>query len=263
LTIGELAGWNDVGATIRVMGEVAHPGTYGIREGERLSSILARAGGLRADAYPYGAIFERAQVREMEERNRSQLLQQIEQEGAQLKGAPEGDEDQKMVKQAAMSQWQTALERLQNTPPTGRLVIHISPDVKRWANSAADVPVRAGDVLYIPKRPSIVMVNGSVYNPTAVTYKPGRSARWYLEQSGGLTTMANWKAIFVICVDGLVVGGSGCLLSGGAESVELRAGDMVMVPEKAFAGTSKWKNTLQIAQVMQSLAIAVSVGHTF
>ena len=70
LTIRQLAGWRDVGAVITVTGEVMHPGTYGIQEGERLSSILERAGGLRSDAYPYGAIFERVQVRELAERNR-------------------------------------------------------------------------------------------------------------------------------------------------------------------------------------------------
>ena len=74
LTIRQLAGWNDLGATITVKGEVLHPGTYGIREGERLSSILARAGGFRSDAYPYGVIFERAQVRALEESNRTVLI---------------------------------------------------------------------------------------------------------------------------------------------------------------------------------------------
>ena len=54
-----LAGWNDIGASITLKGEVMRPGTYGIHEGETLSSVLARAGGFRADAYPYGAILER------------------------------------------------------------------------------------------------------------------------------------------------------------------------------------------------------------
>ena len=50
-------------------GEVLHPGTYGIKEGERLSSILARAGGLRGDARPYnGAVFERLQVRDLQKK---------------------------------------------------------------------------------------------------------------------------------------------------------------------------------------------------
>jgi len=45
LTIRQIPGWNDLGASVTVRGEVAHPGTYGIRPGERLSSVLARAGG--------------------------------------------------------------------------------------------------------------------------------------------------------------------------------------------------------------------------
>ncbi len=58
LTIRQLGGWRNVGAVITVTGEVLHPGTYGIQEGERLSSIIERAGGFDSDAYPYGAIFE-------------------------------------------------------------------------------------------------------------------------------------------------------------------------------------------------------------
>jgi len=39
-----------------------------------VSSILARAGGFRSDAYPYGAFSERVQVREVEEGNRVDLI---------------------------------------------------------------------------------------------------------------------------------------------------------------------------------------------
>jgi protein involved in polysaccharide export with SLBB domain len=71
LAIKQLTGWKDVGAMITVTGEVVHPGTYGIQEGERLSSIIQRAGGFRSDAYPYGAVFERQQIRDMEAKNRA------------------------------------------------------------------------------------------------------------------------------------------------------------------------------------------------
>ncbi|MEK7406329.1 MAG: SLBB domain-containing protein, partial [Acidobacteriota bacterium] len=63
LTIRQLAGWNDIGAAITIRGEVLHPGTYGIREGEKLSAVLKRAGGFRSSAYPLGAVLERVQVR--------------------------------------------------------------------------------------------------------------------------------------------------------------------------------------------------------
>ena len=176
LTIRQLQGWNDIGSIVSVQGEVVHPGDYGIREGERLSSILARAGGLRSDAYPYGAILERVQVREIEERTRGELLQRVQSEGATLKLIADTDEDQKMAKGAALLQWQSTLERLENTPPAGRLVIHIGRDLQRWANTPGDIEVRAGDMLVIPKKPNFVMVEGAVYHPTAVAYRPGKSA---------------------------------------------------------------------------------------
>lgn len=263
LTIGEMTGWNDVGAAITVKGEVLHPGTYGIREGERLSSVLERAGGLGGNAYPYGAVFERVPVRELEEKNRSELLQRVQVEGAQLRSAPDGDGDQKLAKDAALAQWQTTIERLQNTPPSGRVVIHLSNNIQKWANSSADLQVRAGDVIYIPKKPSIVMVDGSVYNPTAVSYKPGKSADWYLLQAGGPTNMANKKAMFVIRADGSVVGGSGGLFSGGVGSAALRPGDMVVVPEKGFSANTRWKNTLEAAQLAYAVGIAIQVARSF
>ena len=50
------------------------------------------------------------------------------------------------------------------------------------------------------------MVNGQVYNPTAVTYRPGKNAGWYLRQAGGPTNMANRRPLFVVRADGSVVG---------------------------------------------------------
>lgn len=263
LTIRQLAGWNDIGATITVKGEVLHPGTYGIQEGERLSSILERAGGLRSDAYPYGVIFERVQVRELAERNRSDLLRKVEAEGPALKAVPDTDPDQKAAKEAALLQWQSTVDRLQSTPPAGRLVIHISKDPKRWRNTAADIQVRAGDIIYFPKVPTSVMVDGSVYNPTAVAYKPGKSAGWYLRQAGGPSNTAYKKGIFVIRADGSVAGGAGGVFSGGVEHAELRPGDMVVVPEKAFSANTRWKNTLQVSQLATAVGIAVQVARSF
>jgi protein involved in polysaccharide export with SLBB domain len=266
LTIRQLAGWNDIGSLITVKGEVMHPGDYGIQEGERLSAVIERAGGLRADAYPYGAILERRQVRELEEKNRADLIRQVEGQEASFKLIPDtGDAEEKLAKDATLQQWHATLDELESTPPAGRLVIHVSKDVRRWANTPADLEIRAGDTLFIPKTPNYVMVNGQVYNPTAITYRPGKSAGWYLRQAGGPTNMAGRKAVFVVRADGSVVGakGSGEWFTGDVLSAELRPGDMVFVPEKAMGGPPLWKNTLQAAQLLSSVAVAVSVGHGF
>lgn len=48
------------GHTVTVIGEVKNPGTYALRQGEKVSSILLQAGGFTAQAYPYGTVFTRA-----------------------------------------------------------------------------------------------------------------------------------------------------------------------------------------------------------
>ena len=263
LAIRQLTGWKDVGAMITVTGEVVHPGTYGIQEGERLSSIIQRAGGFRSDAYPYGSVFEREKVKELQEKNRADLIQTVQTQAADVKNIPEQTQDDQLAKQAVLQQYQTTLESLQNMPPQGRLVIHISGNMQKWANTSADIQVRAGDTLYVPKKPNVVLVDGSVYNPTAITYKPGKSAGWFLKQAGGPTNVADKKATFVIRADGSVVGGSGGLFTGGVESAAMQPGDMVVVPQKIYAVSRKWQNTVQVAQVLSAVAIAVGAAHSF
>lgn len=249
LTVRQIAGWNDIGATVSVQGEVVHPGTFGIEQGERLSDVLARAGGFSNAAYPYGAILLREQVRELEEKHRAELINDVQQQGVTLRTAPE-----------AMGQWSTTLHNLQATSATGRLVVHISADVKRWAHTPADIQVRAGDVLFIPKHPNLVLVDGAVYNAIAISFKPGRSASWYLHQAGGPTTAADKKNIFIIRADGSVAGGRNGLFAGGALDSILQPGDMVMVPEKPLGGGIKWRQMLQVAQLMASVGAPLAVA---
>ena len=254
LTVRQLPGWNDLGASISVKGEVKNPGTYGIRPGEKLSSIIERAGGFQPDSYPYGAVLRRVQVRELEAKDQDQMILRVKDEQSNLQLLPETDPDKKRAKDLALQQWQTALEQLSSNPPTGRVAIRISADIHQWQNSTADVEVRAGDSIEIPKKPSYVMVTGQVYNPTAVSYRPGKSAQWYLGQSGGPTQLANKKAIFVIRADGSVLGSNQGLWGGDSLNAELRPGDSVVVPEKAIGGGIQWQTVFLAAQVASSIA---------
>jgi protein involved in polysaccharide export with SLBB domain len=141
------------------------------------------------------------------------------------------------------------------------VVIHIQPNVNAWRNTEADVPVRDGDVLLIPKRADYVAVTGQVFNPTAISYRPGRSAKWYLSQAGGLTQLADKKAAFVIRGDGSVIGSknNAGVWSGDPMDAVLRPGDSIVVPERApNVGGRNWTNIFQAAQVASSLAFAVA-----
>ncbi len=261
LAIRQSPGWNDVAALVTVKGEVQHSGSYGIRPGERLSSVLGRAGGFSPEAYPYGAVLMRREVRDLELKSHLALVQRVKAEEVNLKALPDSDADQKSAKMTAIAQTETTLAQLQANAPIGRVVVHVQPDIAKWRNTAADVAVRDGDVLMIPKKANYVMVTGQVFNATAISYRPGRSAKWYLSQAGGLTQLADRKAVFVIRADGSVIAAknNSGWWSGDPLSAALRPGDSIVVPEKApKVGSRTWANAIQAAQIASSVALTVA-----
>lgn len=267
LAVRQIAQWEDLGASVTVRGEVQHPASYGIESGERLSSVLQRSGGFTRQAYPYGAILVRREVRELQMKAHLELVERLKSEERYLKALPEGDEDQKNLKLTAIAETDTTLQQLQATPPIGRVVIHIPSDEKnleRFAKGPADIQLRNGDELIIPKKSSYVMVSGQVLNATAVSYIPGKSAKWYLSQAGGFTQIANKNGTFVIRADGSVISSrnNSEFWSGDPMNAVLRPGDSILVPEKApKIGSRNWASVLQAAQVASSLALTVAYIH--
>src|SRR5579859_7737208 len=265
LTIRQLPRWNDIGASATIRGEVLHPGTYGIEPGERLSSVLLRSGGFGPEAYPYGAVLVRKEVRDLQVKSHVELVLRLKAEQDYLRSLPEADTDQKNAKLTAIAQTQSTLDQLQTSAPIGRVVIHVRSDIRSWRNTPADIPIRDGDTLIIPKTANYVTVSGQVFNPTAVAYVPGRSAKWYLSQAGGLTQLANKKAVFVVRGDGSVLGAknnSDGWWSGNALNQTLRPGDSIVVPELApKIGGRNWAMLIQTAQVASSVALAVAYIH--
>ncbi|HTZ57389.1 MAG TPA: SLBB domain-containing protein [Acidobacteriaceae bacterium] len=262
LTIHQLSGWNDIGASVTLDGEVTYPGSYGIEQGERLSSVLRRAGGLRDTAYAMGAVLIRTQVRELEEKTRLELIHQIETTSASARLAPNlSGQDQTALLQAATQQQAEVLQRLKSQPASGRLVIHISADINSWANTPADIEMHSGDVLTIPKRPGFVLVSGQVYNASALTYVPGKDASWYLRRAGGTNDVANRKEIFVIRANGTVVGRrSGEWYGTDVLGTRLDPGDVIVVPQRIIGGSLFWRNLLTVAQISSSIAITAAVA---
>lgn len=261
LTIHQVTGWDDIGSSITIEGEVGHPGNYGFQQGEHLSDVLRRAGGLRDTAYPEGAVLTRVEVRDLEEKSRAELIRQIETGSATARLSPSlGGGDQSASVQLVRQQEDQVLARLRSAPLSGRLVIHISADINSWAGTPADIEVRKGDVLRVPKRPGFVLVGGQVYNATAITFAPGKSAGWYLSRAGGATAAADRKDIFVIRANGSVVGRRSDSWGHGVLDTKLDPGDVVVVPPKIIGTSLFWRNLLSGAQIASSIAIATAVA---
>ena len=121
--------------------------------------------------------------------------------------------------------------------------------------------MRSGDVLTVPKRPGFVLVSGQVYNPSAITFVPGKNAAWYLRRAGGTNDVANRKEIFIIRANGSVVGRrSGEWYAGSVLSTRLDPGDVIVVPQKIIGGSLFWRNLLTVAQITSSIAITAAVA---
>jgi len=262
VSIRQLAGWKDIGASVVVSGEVEHAGSYGIQQGERLSEVLKRAGGFRVDAYPPAAVLERVQVRELSEQARQEMIQRIETTPVDFKPGAMSEEAQASEQAALKQQRQETLTALRSHPASGRMVINISPDISKWENTSADIEMRAGDTLVIPKRPNFVMVSGQVYNPTAISYVPSRDLGWYLQKAGGATPSGKIKDVYILRADGSVVPHGHGWMSGSLMSLKMRPGDTVFVPEKIMGASPVWQNILGIAQIMSAAALPIAVAGT-
>ena len=263
VSIRQLAGWQDIGSSVTITGEVEHAGSYAIEPGERLSSVLRRAGGFREDAYPPAAVLEREQVRMLAEQARQQMIQQIENTPPEVKPGMIGAQAAADVKQSLESQRQEILASLRSHPASGRLIINISSDVSRWENTPADIELRAGDTLLIPKRPNFVLVSGQVYNPAAISYVPARNLAWYLRRAGGATPVGDKKDIYVLHADGSVMPHDNSWLSDKFMNARLRPGDTIFVPQRIVGGSTVWQNVAAVAQAMSAAALPIAIAATY
>jgi protein involved in polysaccharide export with SLBB domain len=261
LAIRQIPGWNDIGAAVVVRGEVQHAGTYGVRPGEKLSSVLKRAGGFLDSAYPQAALLERIEVREFQEKSRQELIQRVEQDAGNVRVALDASpQEQAALQQAALQQRERVLSALRQAPISGRLVIRLYRDLSKLEGSADDIELRNGDRLFVPKRPDFVLVTGQVYNSNAITFTPRKSAGWYLRRAGGATGLADKKAIFIVRASGEVISASdGGWWGGGVLSQRIEPGDTIVVPERPVGTSTVWKNLLSVAQVAAQTGVAAAV----
>lgn len=263
LTIHKLPGWDELGETVTISGQLNYTGTYGVVPGEHLSDLIKRAGGFRTDAFPEGAVLERKEVRQLAEAARRDLIMRVQQSDIQASSSDPAADQQQIIL-AFQKQKQQSLDTLKNMPVVGRQVVSITRDLSKWAGTSEDIELRSGDSIYIPRRPNYVLVQGQVYNSTALTFRPGKTVQWYLEQAGGVTQMANKKRIFVIRANGGVLGSSEHrMFHQGVLSQHVGPGDTIIVPEKAVSNRSTWKTIVESVQVMSGIAIAARVATSF
>jgi len=247
-------------ATVAVSGLVKRPGRYTIARGERLSSLLERAGGLLPDAFPKGAVFTRESVRRLEREQLDRFVRTQEQAllaeaAAVTAGATElaaGDKGETVTAQAAVTaQRRELLRSLAASITLGRLAIHLEPPEK-LKGSPNDILLEDGDSLFVPQQPTSVAVIGAVRNATAVLHKDKENMEYYINHAGGTTREADVDQIFIVKADGSAV----------ASFVPLRsveAGDAIIVPISTEPRVRTIPLLKDLATIVAGFAVPVGV----
>lgn len=181
--------------SIMVAGEVMEPGSFDLAPGETLSSLLVRAGGLSPHAYPAGAIFTRESARAAEEEGLRRTAREMDRQLAQLLGGKNPPDPQRVALARQLA------DELRSSTALGRITVQVDPEILA-SRPELDIPLQAGDRLFIPKRPATVTVAGEVLSPASLLFDPEKDAEDYLREAGGLTRFADDDRIFLIHPDG-------------------------------------------------------------
>lgn len=247
LVVRRVPRWEEEG-TVEILGEVKYPGKYPIAPGERLSSVLKRAGGLTDTAYPRAAVFLRDSVRLREQEYLERLASQLERDLALMsQGGPEIG----VKKEQALAEGQALLRQMRTARATGRMVVKLEEVLD--ARDDYDVAMQPGDRLIVPQRPDEVTVIGEVYHPTSHIYVDRYTRDAYVRLSGGVTERGNRRAAYVVHADGSVSPPGGWL----AGDVAVGPGDTVIVPLKVDR-VSSLKLFTDVSTILFQLAVTAA-----
>lgn len=250
LHIKELPQWREY-ATVKLGGEVRFPGTYQIKEGEKLSDLIQRAGGLTKTAYPEGAFFARVSLQEKEQENIRQLAKGLETDLA-LMSVETAKADAKTLEM--VTALQDMLRRLQETQAKGRLVIDMPAILAGRADT--DVVLEGGDQLFIPSIKQEVTVVGEVFYPTSHLFAQSNDWEKYVNLSGGITKRADEDRTYVVRANGSVEKADDRAF----KKKGIRPGDTIVVPMDAerFSRLQLWTS---VSQIVYQLGLAAASWH--
>jgi len=187
---------NDNG-NVTVQGEVRFAGKFQIRRGERLSELLQRAGGLTNTAYPYGTVFLRKSVANMEHESFLRAAKETEDQLVVAMTRVGSDK----ISPDTFTSMQGFITDLRNQKAVGRISVIADPSVLA-AKPDLDPLLEPGDVIFIPQRPTTISVLGQVRQPGSYPYQAERTIWEYIARAGGYSPTAEESGAYIVLPDG-------------------------------------------------------------
>ena len=213
---------------VTVEGEVNFPGTYVVEKSTvRLSDIIERAQGFSKDAYVKGAKLTRTLTKE--EFDRLKVAMQI------------------AKKQVGDSTVVDSLEIGENYT----VAINMEAALAK-PGSVADVILREGDVISIPKFNSTVKISGAVLYPNTVAYDSKKNWKYYLANAGGVTPEGIRRKVYMVHPNGSVA-------TKGSDGFKVQPGTEIVIPTRsANGGGANLASIMGIATSTASLAAMIT-----
>jgi polysaccharide export outer membrane protein len=256
ISIRQVSQWRRKGSVV-IQGEVQFPGSYTIEPGEKLASVLARAGGMTPLAFPEGSVFLREDLKEREREQIDRLVTRLETDLAtmMLRAGQAAAIQGVRAPDQSIAVGQSILGQLRRAEPLGRLVIDLPGLLE--GKPELDVALRDGDRLLVPELKQEVMVLGEVQYATSHLIKSELKRDDYVAASGGLTANADEDRVYVVRANGSVVGTNGSHWFSQGDNVEIRAGDAIVVPLDVdrVPALALWQSSTAI---IYNLAVAVA-----
>ena len=236
---------------VTLLGEVRHPGRYAIKRGERMSKLIARAGGFTDEAYTAGSVFTRVSAKKREKLGYQRSAVELERS---IVGAMSSKRGRTAGGGAGVEIIAHLVDTLRSIEPVGRVVVETNP-VTLERSPELDILLEAGDQLVVPKRPSSITVSGEVLNAGAVQYSAGLKAEDYISMAGGVAQTGDKGSVFVVFPNGTAKPVS--ISYWNYNSMEIPPGSTVVVPRDVtpldFVSLAK-----DITQIFSQLAIGAA-----
>lgn len=239
---------------VELKGEVTFPGKYVVRKGDRISSVLERAGGITEYGYPQGSVYTRQTVKKREQEQMQRLRHELETDMVLKSMQLQKKQDTTDI--GARTQ---LMDNIFNVEPVGRLVIDLAR-VEKVQGGVDDIVVENGDVLYVPGHTGTISIIGQVQGESTYLFDPKKTVDDYISMAGGPKSMADMKRVYVIRANGGFYQPSSSYWFN-RKGNQLREGDTIVVPID-FNQTDKLTLWTSATQILYQTAVAWSAIHT-
>jgi len=234
--IRQIPDWQPI-EIVTIEGEVFFPGKYAIKDkDERLSDLIARAGGITPTAFPEGALYYRKTIeKNISKRNIGQIIQNTQEAYYDSTGSIKTETQVKF-----------------NPSQLNRIIIDL-PEMLKNHGSPLDIVLADSDYIFIPKYPSGVQIIGAVAANGTISFIKNKKSQYYIERAGGCTPDGDKSELRLVKPNGMVFYGRK------ARNAKIQLGDAIVIPSKIKRKTNWGKILTTSATIIGTMATTALV----